>query len=596
MMDFGVKKNGRNLTASCFAPGAEKVRLKLFKKGGKEPAQSIDMIPAECNKAVFTCNFASDADEYLFENNGTCFIDPFAKQIAGNGRYGQECENDGESGKVDEAGSLRGVIVRSGIKKRPEDGRFRSVDFSDMVLYKLHIRGFTAHETSGVKHKGTFTGVVEKIPYLKDLGINAVLLMPCYDFDEAMDCGFAAPKKLNFWGYGAPSHYFAPKTSYASKPDRVREEFFEMVREFHKAGIAVLMEMDFGPGTSDAYMLEVLRYWKCEYEIDGFRLIGEYALKRLFATDPYLSDIKLIGNTWDDDSIRAVSSETARLADCNDGFMISVRRFIKGDEGQIRDFAEHLRQGCVKSARINYLADHDGFTLNDVFSYDERHNEANGEMNLDGREINYSWNCGIEGPTGKRNVQKLRLRMIKNALSILFLSQGTPMLLAGDEFGNTHQGNNNPYCCDNEQSWVVWDKTARAREIRSFTRSLIQLRRKHRVFSNKIELTGTDYIYNGCPDVSFHGTKAWFPDYGYYSRTIGVLLNGEYAVVDRDKRDKTYYIAFNMHWEEHEFDLPGSNKADFVRVITTDPDNKVSDNRTCIIRPRSIAVFELCQK
>ena len=449
------------------------------------------------------------------------------------------------------------------------------------------------HPSSGVHNKGTFAGVAEKAGYLKELGVNAVLLMPCYDFDESMEQGYGRADKLNFWGYGARSRYFAPKTGYASDPDNVREEFTSMVDELHKAGFAVLMEMDFSHEMPDVTMLEVLRYWKSEYGIDGFRLIGEYAPRRLFASDPFLNGTLLIGSSWDDDCIRTIGGISGHLAECNDLFMTGVRRFMKGDEGQVREFSDLLRRNCSRTAKINYLADHDGFTLNDVYSYDERHNEANGEMNMDGREINYSWNCGVEGETGRRNVLKLRMRMIKNALCTLFLSQGTPMLMAGDEFGNTHKGNNNPYCCDNEQSWVVWDRTARAKELLAFTRGLAALRKEHRVFSNKTELVGTDYVYKGCPDVSFHGTRAWFPDYGYYSRTLGMLLNGEYAVVDRNRRDKSFYIAFNMHWEEHEFDLPGNGKSEFKMVLTTDSENTISEKCTCIIKPRSIAVFEM---
>jgi len=472
-----------------------------------------------------------------------------------------------------------------------QSNAFKAPCFADMFIYKLHVRGFTAHSSSGVKNKGTYAGVIEKIPYLTDLGVNAVLMMPCYDFEEVMHQDHRADRN-NFWGYGAKSDYFEPKKSFASDRENYREEFRKMVDSLHEAGIAVLMEMDFSVDTPDIKMLEALRFWKNEYHIDGFRLIGNYALKRLFATDPELAGVILIAENWDNESIRFGNIANTVLAECNDSFMISVRRFIKGDEGQVREFADLMCRNGIRTANINYLGDHDGFTLNDVFSYDVRHNEANGENNLDGREINYSWNCGAEGKTNKRNVLKLRLRMIKNALSALFLSQGTPMILAGDEFGCTHKGNNNPYCCDNELSWVVWEKSAKAKELSAFTKTLVDLRRGHRVFSNTAALLGTDYIYNGSPDVSFHGIRAWYPDYGYYSRTIGIMLNGEYAALDQDNKDNTYYLAFNMHWEEHEFDLPG-NKADYVRVLSTDPDNSISDRRTCVIKPRSIAVFEM---
>ena len=606
-MTFGVNKLEKGYQAIFYAPKAKEVSIKLFKNDGEQPSESYKMSDPDNNiygNGVFSCCFDTDLEEYIFEADGKYYLDPLARQLVGDDKFGIRKEDKDSSGKKQKNIRKTGSDIKTGIDTKcrlfksehvcvQKPDSFKTPDFADMIIYKLHVRGFTMHPSSGVKNPGTFAGLVEKIPYLKELGINSVLLMPCYDFDENMEQGYGAAGKLNFWGYGAVSRYYAPKSSYAANPEKVCEEFAEMVGAFHRSGIAVMMEMDFAKSVPDIAMLEALRYWRSEYHVDGFRIIGEYAPRRIFATDPCLNGTLLIGSVWDDESVRAREQSSANLAECNDTFMIGVRRFIKGDEGQVRIFSDLLRQNCARTAKINYLADHDGFTLNDVFSYDERHNEANGEMNMDGREINYSWNCGVEGETGRRNIVKLRMRMIKNALCTLFISQGTPMLLAGDEFGNTHQGNNNPYCCDNEQSWVVWDKTAKARELRNFTKSLIRLRREHRVFSNKIELLGTDYIYKGCPDVSFHGTKAWFPDYGYYSRTLGILLNGEYAVVDRDKRDKSFYVAFNMHWEEHEFDLPGNAKNEFVKVLSTDPDNSVTDDRKCIIKPRSIAVFEM---
>ena len=604
-MEFGINKNGSKYEAVFYAPRAKEAAVKLFRPGEDKPCESIRMNRDSSGKGLFSCEFSTDSEEYLFEADGKYYLDPAARQLAGDGKFGANiniaADKQSHTKKAHpetdkNPGNPAAVRCRLNVE-RPvaahDRESFKPVDFSDMFIYKLHARGFTMHPSSGVRNKGTFAGVAEKVGYLKELGVNAVLLMPCYDFDEHMDRGFGRVEKLNFWGYGAGSRYFAPKSSYAAQPDRVCEEFAKMVGDLHRAGLAVLMEMDFTHETPDIIMLEALRYWKDVYGIDGFRLIGEYAPKRLFASDPCLEGTLLIAGSWDDDCIRTYEGTTGHLAECNDTFMIGVRRFIKGDEGQVRDFSDLLRRNCSRTAKINYLADHDGFTLNDVYSYDERHNEANGEMNMDGREINYSWNCGVEGETGRRNVLKLRIRMIKNALATLFLSQGTPMLMAGDEFGNTHKGNNNPYCCDNELSWVVWEKTSRSRELLEFTTKLAALRKEHRVFSNKIELVGTDYIYKGCPDVSFHGTRAWFPDYGYYSRTLGMLLNGEYAVVDRNKRDNSFYIAFNMHWEEHEFDLPGNGKSEFGLVMTTDADNKLTENRTCIIKPRSIAVFEI---
>ncbi|MBO7633768.1 MAG: alpha-amylase, partial [Lachnospiraceae bacterium] len=439
---------------------------------------------------------------------------------------------------------------------------------------------------------GTFKAVAAKVQYIRSLGFNAVLLMPCYDFDEVMPAGFGQPARINYWGYGSPANYFAPKTAYAADPKKVCEEFASMVKAFHAAGIEVLMEMDFTPQVPDILTLEVLRFWHETYHIDGFRLMSGSFSPRLAATDPYLRGVKLIRDYWSEDCTGTMQlRERPVLAESNDDYMEAVRRFLIGDEGVVKEFSERIRDNGNLAAKVNYFADHNGFTLADVFSYDVRHNEANNEKNLDGREINHSWNCGVEGPAAGRTVNRLRLKMIKNALAVLFMSQGAPMLMAGDECGSTHFGNNNPYCCDNAQGWVVWQNNAFANEIRRFTKDMIALRRAHRIFSNIIELRGSDYIHSGCPDVSFHGTKAWYPDFGYFSRTLGMLLNGEYAITDRVNRDTSFYVAFNMHWEEHEFDLPSVNHSTFRFVFATDAKTVFDGGKTCCVAPRSIAVF-----
>ena len=530
------------------------------------------------------------------------------------------------------------------------------IDFSDMRIYKLHVRGFTMHESSGVKNPGTFTGLKQKLKYIKDLGFNTLLLMPCYEFESRMKVAYGQPEKTNFWGYGAQGSYFSPKRAYAADPEHAEQEFAGLVRAVHKAGMELFMEMDFAEGTADITMLEAVRFWHERYGVDGFRLMSGNIFPRLFATDPKLNGVRLIGTEWSEACLcgAAVCDESAmnpaangnamstsagwgnamnqaanrnsainpaagegdatdtaankngtqhavvsrqahrpRLAVCNDTFAMTVRSFLKGDEGQVRTFSEYMKDGGGRTARVNYIADHDGFTLADLYSYDEKHNEANGENNADGREINFSWNCGVEGVTTNRRVQKLRLRMMKNALTALFLSQGTPMLMAGDEFGCTHQGNNNPYCCDDEQGWVVWKNDAQARKLREYVRQLIAIRGSHRAFSNVIALKGADYIYSGCPDISFHGTKAWYPDYGHFSRTLGILLNGEYARVSRTSSDASFYVVFNMHWESHEFDLPTAGRGEYRMLLTTAEENIYEAGRTCVLAPRSMAVFEV---
>jgi len=315
--------------------------------------------------------------------------------------------------------------------------------------------------------------------------------------------------------------------------------------------------------------------------------------------DLFLKNIKFLGMNFDESGF-SHRDMPERLFIINDSFQNGMRRFLKGDEGQLVNAGELIRDRGRSFGRINYMADHDGFTLNDVYSYDQRHNELNGEHNHDGREINYSWNCGAEGNTKKRKVLELRTRMIKNALAMLFLSQGIPMLFAGDEFANTHEGNNNPYCCDNEQGWVVWNRSKKALEIKSFVTELVKLRKEHPVFRNEAYLSGNDFAFTGVPDISFHGTKAWYPDFGYYSRTLGVCLNGEYASLSPKEKDKSFLILINTHWEAHEFLLPIMKKGEWEFVFTTHSivrsSLKSGREQKELVPPRTVCLYMFKEK
>lgn len=589
MTGIGVTKKGKTYTARIYVPGAKSCRIRLYNQGDEAPVSYVNMSQCIGSHGLFECSFETDgAVEYDFETDAIVTVDPYAKRLVGNEKFGPV------------PASYRGVLPDKAFK--PGNARLKlhqddseAIDYSDMVIYKLHVRGFTAHETSGVRSKGTFRGVRQKLSYIRGLGFNTLLLMPCYEFDENMKVGYGREPKVNYWGYGAKGYYFAPKASYASDPARCCEEFSELVRSVHDAGMEIMMEMDFAEGTPDIVMLESLRFWHEVYHVDGFRLISGNIYERIMASDPELVGVKMIASSWNEEcTLGLTAKDRPVLAECNEAYMEAVRRFLKGDEGTVKDFSWFIKYNGDRTAKVNYLADHDGFTLADVYSYDVKHNEANGEKNVDGREINHSWNCGTEGPTDSHRIMKLRQKMLRNAIAALFLSQGTPMMMSGDEFGCSHHGNNNPYCCDNEQGWVVWDNSAQARELRQYVKNLIELRLSHRVFSNVIGLRGTDYIYSGCPDVSFHGTKAWYPDYGHFSRMLGVLLNGEYARIDRSTFDDSFYVAFNMHWEPHEFDLPTTGKGEFEMILSTDPTTNYDGGRTCSLPARSIAVFALC--
>lgn len=617
---LGVTVKNDSLNIAVAGKGREWCCILLREKQGEWVRYNLE--PDRLFPSVFTGTVRlenSKEYEYILECEKGYFLDDRAKRIVSPYVYGRiSCDsNKGEAEKRKIFSDTLGKVCA--VEKDTFDWKKDSkpaVPASDMIAYKLHVRGFTIHESSGVKHPGTFKGISEKLHYLKSLGITSVILQPCYEFNELMDYHmnvgadtmpdiqrsrlFTGTEKneyrsrLNFWGYGAQSLYFAPKAAYASEPEKACSEFKNMIRTLHSSGIEVIMEMDYSGEYSESFILENLRFWALEYHIDGFRLSVEQIPVKLIATDPYLCNIKLICREFDE--------KTAGYNDCrdtliisNDGFQDTMRRFLKGDEGQIHGASNFIQDNGRQFGKLNYMADHNGFTLNDVFSYDERHNEANGEHNHDGREANYSWNCGAEGDTKKRKVLDLRNRMIKNALTLLFLSQGSPMLFAGDEFGNTHMGNNNPYCCDNEQGWVIWSKTKRASELREFTKKLVKLRCEHPVFKNKTFLSGNDFAYTGVPDISFHGTKAWYPDFGYYSRTLGVCLNGEYAHIDEVQKDNTFLLLINTHWEAHEFLFPVVRKGEWEFVFSTHSLTRLPVTGTReqkeLVPPRTICLY-----
>ena len=558
MIRQGVYKSAKGFSAAIYAPKASLCRIRLYRHGSDEVTDTFSMEKDAEHEGFFVASFKTCADEYAFECDGSLTADPYATQIAGRSSF------------FDTASKARYVLPKKAVQFK-SDVKVRH-EFNDLIIYKLHVRGFTMDESSCVAHPGTFKGVTEKLRYIKGLGVNAVLLMPCYEFDEVMPAGYRGKAKPNVWGYGARANYFAPKQSFASDGDNPAAEFIAMVKAFHRAGIEVLMEMFFSEETPIIMALEALRYWREQFHIDGFRLVGGGLTNKMAATDPMLNGVRLLS--------------------ADDGFMTVTRRFLKGDENMLGEFAQAFKDIGENTGKINFITDHDSFTLADLYSYDVKHNETNLESNRDGREINYSWNCGVEGETSNKKILALRKLMCKNAMTTLLLSQATPMLMAGDEFMCTHKGNNNPYCCDNSEGWVVWNRNAAARELTDYVRRLIKLRTEHRVFSNNIELKGTDYIYKGNPDISYHGVKAWYPDFGYYSRTLGVMLNGDYALIDKNRTDETYYLAFNMHWEEHEFGLPVSGKTKFELILATESDVKYQGGRTVKIPPRSIAVFK----
>ena len=553
----GVKVYNGKVSFTTIVPEGAECNLILYKKGTDVPEMRIPL-EAENAKGVMRSVAVYDLDsrayDYNYEIDGKVTIDPYVRELTGHMQFGKM--EDIQSHKV------RGIVQYD--EYNWEDDKKPYIPYNDVIAYSLHVRGFTNDTGSKVKHKGTFKGVEEKIPYLKDLGINQIQCMPVYEFEEMSGL------KTNYWGYGK-AYYYAPKASYAGKKGPVRE-LKDMIKACHKNGIEVVLEMPFGEEIIPQSVIECLRYYMLEYHVDGF-VVNPYRIPwNMTINDPYLKGVKILRK--------------------EEEFQNTMRRFLKGDEAMVPDVIRNLKHQAVKDGCFNYITAQTGFTLKDLVSYDGKHNDANGEKNEDGPSYNYSWNCGVEGTTRKKCVTDLRKNQMLNAFVLLLMAQGTPCILSGDEFANSQSGNNNVYCQDNELSWVNWNRKKNREELYQFVKDLISYRKAHKVLHREKELTGTDTSACGMPDVSYHGDNAWVtPDY-VASRQLGVLYSG------KDVDDTDIYIAYNMHWEEHDFALPSvkDNKEWHIVLNTASgssfTDEKCTDDKKVTASPRSIIILE----
>lgn len=499
--------------------------------------------------------------KYNFYAGDEVITDPCAGIVYGNERWGKEISPDLKGGVVREPYDWEGDMPLM-------------TPLADTVLYLLHPRGFTRHVSSGVKHRGTFVGIAEKIPHMKELGITAVELMPSYEFTELEkpprpDVSMEAAKtrymdlpeeeaafRINYWGY-KQGFYFAPKMSLSATGNPCRE-FKDMVKALHRAGIEVIMQFYFPAKVRQAYMLEVIRYWALVYHVDGFHLMGHHVPMAILATEPVLENVKLFYQDIPCQEIYDAAEVPVyrNLAVCNDGFLSDMRRFLKSDEDSLLPALDCLKRNPGQTGIINYITNYCGFTLADLVSYNEKHNEANGENGNDGENRNLSWNCGFEGKTKRKSILELRRKQMRNAMLLLLTAQGTPMIVAGDEFCFSHSGNNNPYCQDNPVNWLNWSLKEKNGEFYRFVQNAVRFRREHPVLHRETALTMLDYMACGYPDLSWHGEEAWKLQGDRLNRHAGVMYCGCYAKKDGEENDAFVYIAYNMHWRPHVFALP----------------------------------------
>lgn len=629
---FGPTQRNGGVNFAVFSRHAHRVNLVLFKDGQEAPLAEIPLDPT-INKTgdvwhILVRGLPLDL-HYAYRiwgpfvphhghrfNPGAVVFDPYAPALSGGYPWGVHDQ------------TANGTCL-------PRRGRlvFDDFDWQDdvppntpmaqTVLYELHVRGFTRHGSSRVQHPGTFLALCEKVPYLKSLGVTAVQLMPVLEFDE-LDQTHKHPHTgqslKNYWGY-SPLSFFAPKASYAARPgDQVRE-FKQMVKEFHQAGIEVILDVvynhtgegnEHGPTLSfrgldnviyymlDRYgryynfsgcgntlncnhplvrdlIIDSLNYLVTELHVDGFRfdlasILGRGAEGRVLddppliqhiAEHPRLAGTKLIAEAWDAAGLSQLGKFPAwgRWAELNGLFRDDVRRFVRSEPNMADALARRICGSCdiySKSSRhphhsINFVTCHDGFTLNDLVSYNHKHNWENGEGGRDGWNDNFSYNCGVEGPTDNWHINALRQRQMRNFMSVLFIAQGVPLLLMGDEIGRTQRGNNNSYCQDNEISWMDWSLAEKNAGLLRFTRMMIAMRKWY------FALNREDFTNR----ITWHGTQVGQPDWTGQARTLAFYMSGRTKQPD-------LYVMFNAHWEGQRFSLPSHDgRWDWRRLVDT---------------------------
>lgn len=616
-------RNGVSFTIHSF--GATSCTLLLFHPQEKEPYARLKFpesyhigntfsmlvfgLDIEEFEYAFQLDGAYDREKGLLFDKNNVLLDPYARAVTGQRKWGERPE--GENGFVYHARVVENNFDWGNVRQL-------ELPFEDLVIYEMHVRGFTKDESSGVKGGGTYEGLRQKVPYLKDLGINAVELMPIFEFDEMEGTRIVDGERLyNYWGYNTVC-FFAPNTGYSEEVEHNHEgdELKRLIYELKKNGIEVILDVVFnhtaegnedGPCfsfkgidndiyyilTPDGYyynfsgcgnvmncnhpavsrfIIECLRYWVVEYRVDGFRFdlasiltrdqkgapMAEPPLLQSIACDAILGKVKLIAEAWDAGGLYQVGSfpSWSRWAEWNGRYRDDIRRFIKGDEGMAgtaitritgsRDLYNPVHRG--ESASVNFITCHDGFTLYDLYCYNEKHNEKNGWDNTDGDNNGNSWNCGVEGETDDPQIEGLRRRMVKNAFATLMCSRGPAMFYAGDEFCNTQFGNNNAYCQDNIISWLDWTRLDQYREIHDYFRYMIAFRKKYAILRKTTKISDC-----GLPEISIHNGFPWNGGTDSSSRLVGIMYAGR---DENDTRDDIIFYCMNAYWEPLIMQLP----------------------------------------
>ncbi len=491
---------------------------------------------------------------YLYESDDVRFTDPYAPVIIGREKW-MDADRQKENyeiygGFLDDEFDWEGDLCPELLPM-------------DTIIYKLHMRGFTMDHKLHFNQKGNYRGVLSRLSYLKELGVTSLEFMPIYEFEEVryhshreMDKNgkakkvTEAPFSTNYWGYGQ-GFYFAPKSSYFGGSHAVHHAK-EMIKVIHKEGMEIIMEMAFSGDETDDFVIDVLTFWRREYHVDGFHILGVALPSERIAENPFLGEAKIF---YDQFSEKVLYDENAdkHLFVYNDSFTFPLRRLQHHMDGSIADFAGVLKRQNEHFGYVNYAATNTGFCLLDVYSYGEKHNLKNGEDNTDGSNYNCSYNHGVEGDTKKKNINRIRRMNARTALTAVLLSQGIPMIYSGDEVLNTQKGNNNPYCQDNEIGWANFSSKKSSTQFYEYIKNIIAFRKEHPVLRPEEPMHESDHLNRGLPDLSYHGREPWVMGIGAEKKGIGIMYFGGYGDADHDE---DVMLCFNFYYGEETFAVP----------------------------------------
>ena len=571
--EYGAIIKGKDVTFTFATDKLKDASVLLFDLNTKKLAHEIKLSKEfSVGKVYSVCVSGLKWQSlcYLLKSDKKIYLDPYAKVIIGREVWMDEKRFESEY-------KVYGGFVEESYNWKAQKPLIPS---DKMILYKLHMRGFTMDHKLPKTEKGNYKGIISLLPQLKDLGVSSLEFLPFYEFEEMR---FKSETKLsskkakevfypaygtNYWGYGE-GNYFAPKASYFGGNDVVIHAK-EMIDAIHGASMEAIMEISFSNEHGAEFINSVLEYWVREYHVDGFHLLGAALPVERVAQNPYLADTKLFYDNFSYDVLSA-EDDKKHLFVYNDDFTYPLRRLQHHMDGNISDFADQMRRQGEHFGFVNYAASNSGFCLWDVYSYGEKHNQDNGEDNTDGSNYNCSHNHGFEGPTKKSSINKIRLMNARCAITSALLSQSVPLILSGDEINNSQSGNNNPYCQDNEIGWVNFsNKKVSAKKFRDYVKAVIRFRKEHDILTKDTPMALNDYKHVGIPDLSYHGREPWIMGIGAEKKAIGIYYSGQYS---KSKNKEDVMLLYNFYYDKEEFaapKLPGKKKWYFVTNTADD--------------------------